>query len=74
MFKTLFDAIKTAHFNRIKRNALTHLSDQALADIGLTRDQASDDNLHGIWDAPQTWKAPSVRGVTTRLPRVGAIY
>ena len=74
MFKTFFDAVKAAHFNRIRRNALTHLSDRALADIGLTRDQAQDDYLHGIWDAPQTWKAPSARGAISSLPRMGAIY
>ena len=74
MIKTIFDAITAAHFNRIRRNALTHLSDRALADIGLIRDQASDENLHGIWDTPQTWKAPNARAVTTRLPRMGAIY
>lgn len=74
MFKTIIQAALKANANRKRRNALTHLSDAALRDIGLTREQARDDNLHGIWDAPDTWKAPTANGVTGRLPRTASIY
>ena len=74
MIRNFFSKMMEAHANRIGRNAMTHMSDRMLADIGLTRDQATDDALHGIWDAPKTWTAPSARDLTPRLPRVASIY
>ncbi len=74
MIRNFIDTMIHAQARRRDRNIMTRLSDRELADIGLTRDEAHDDNLHGIWDAPQIWKAPRARGTTARLPRVASIY
>lgn len=39
-----------------QRNALRHLSDDLLDDVGLTRDQAEAEAQRSAWDVPAHWK------------------
>ena len=69
MIGTIINKLLDMQTEHMERNALRHLSDRMLADIGLTRAQAEDHALNGSWDAPATWKAPRAEAITTRLPR-----
>ena len=74
MIRKIIKMMMQANARRIDRNVMLTLSDHVLKDIGLTRDDARDDNLAQIWDAPQPWKRPSAKDFTARLPRVASIY
>jgi len=41
---------------RRQRRTLARLDDRALADIGITREQAKAEAARLIWDAPEFWK------------------
>lgn len=41
---------------RRSRQDLSHLSDEQLRDIGLTRDQVADEIARPIWDVPNNWR------------------
>lgn len=45
------------HMLRTKqqRNKLARLSDEALCDIGVTRQQAEEESKRALWDAPANW-------------------
>ena len=38
------------------RRALSKLSDEALTDVGLTREEAHEEASRSIWDAPSRWR------------------
>ena len=40
-----------------QRRRLAHLDDAALADIGITRDEARREARRPFWDAPLHWRA-----------------
>ncbi|WP_207100644.1 DUF1127 domain-containing protein [Paracoccus shandongensis] len=41
---------------RRSRQALAHLGDEQLRDVGLTREQAADEIARPIWDVPTNWR------------------
>ena len=48
-------SIVTAFRVMRERARLASMDDRELADIGLTREQATREAARPIWDAPQTW-------------------
>ncbi len=52
----LFRFAMHAAQTRRQRAALTRLSDEQLADIGITRYQAEVEASKPVWDVPETWR------------------
>lgn len=49
-------AITLAHTALRQRQQLSRLDDAALADIGLTRDEALSEATSPLWDVPVAWR------------------
>ncbi|MEM1237115.1 MAG: DUF1127 domain-containing protein [Pseudomonadota bacterium] len=52
LFKNALHLVAVAR----SRRALSQLTDEALADVGLTREEASEEASRSIWDAPARWR------------------
>ena len=52
----LADSLRRAIALHRQRRALAALDDAALADIGLTRDEARAEAARPVWDAPDNWR------------------
>lgn len=54
--RSILRRLDLAHRAWLSRRALDRLSDDALADIGITRDEASREASRPIWDVPSNWR------------------
>ncbi|SDW50732.1 DUF1127 domain-containing protein [Celeribacter indicus] len=52
---SLLARLRMARALRRQRRALASLSDERLADIGLTRDEALREAARPLWDVPRHW-------------------
>ena len=56
---TLADLLALVQFGLVARRQRQHLAsldDRALADIGLTRDEATTEAARPLWDVPGNWR------------------
>ena len=54
--RALFDLARDAASLRRQRDALRRLDDTALADLGLTREEAEAEARRPVWDVPENWR------------------